>query len=1023
MNESILKALMKLFAIIANANAEKVSDKARTVVKSYLDMMLNQEYSEIYITLFDKYVEQHQQFKKDDNRKIRKKTSLNSVKVLKICSEINEQLRQKEKIVVVIRLLEFINQDGKITEKELDFVKTVSDIFNISELEFSQLLNLTTDKVHEMQEKSNVIIADAQEKYPDTQFKHRHVEHLHGTIHILRIESTNTYVLKYTGNNSLFLNSQNINPGRLYIFDNGAVIKSPKISNIYYSDIVSRFLIESESSKVVYKAENIEFYYNNSNNGIHKFSLTEYSGRMLGIMGGSGVGKSTLLNVFIGNFPLHGGKISINGYDLHKDKDKLKGVIGFVPQDDLLIEELSVYQNLYYNAKLCFSKFTKTQIEEAVNKVLKDLDLYEVRNLTVGSPTNKFISGGQRKRLNIALELIREPAILVVDEPTSGLSSMDSDMVMNLLKDQALKNKLVLVNIHQPSSDIYKLFDSLLMMDKGGYPVYYGNPVDALSYFKQAANYVNPDESGCVACGNVDAQQPLQILESKVVNEYGKVSKVRKISPQEWYAKFKAEIKTDAPPLENEEEHIKAQLPENHLKKPSGFKQFLIFTLRNIKSKLTNKQYLLVSFLEAPVLALILGYFTKYISGSASDPDAYIFAENVNLIAYLFMAVTVALFFGMTLSAEEIIKDKKILKREKFLNLSKVSYLNSKIIVLFFISAVQTLSFIIVGNLILEIQGMTLTYWAILFSTAAFANILGLNISAAFDSIVTIYIIIPFILVPQLLFSGAIVEFSKLHKSITSYKVVPIIGDLMTSRWAYEAITVAQYKDNKFERHYFETDMLKSQNNYRLSYLLPELRKYAEEAFQGSKDSTETNSTKRSIHILKNEIVKLNASLPFAFENMAQLSPAHFDTASFAALQNYFDKTGKYLNKRQYHLNLKSDSVSRVLREKLGSTEAIFKLKQDNFNKKLEEIIRNKAQFNALRIENDELIQINDPVFKSSEIRNGRAHFYAPYKQIGKLKIDTIWFNIAFIWFTSLIVYLTLIFDVFRKTVNLFERK
>ncbi len=1021
MNESILKALMRLFAIIANADAEKVSDKARTVVKSYLDMVLNQEFSEIYISLFDKFVEQHHRVKKDDNRKVRKQTSLNSVKVLKICSEINEQLQQKEKIVVVIRLLEFINQDSQITEKELDFVKTVSDIFNISEFEFSQLFNLATNQFDKFKKKSDIIIIDSEEENKYKDFKHKYSENLNGKLYILRIESTHTYILKYIGNDSLFLNSQNISPERLYIFDNGAVIKSQRIHNIYYSDIVSRFLSEDTASKVVLKIENIEFYYNNSENGIHKFSFTEYSGRMLGIMGGSGVGKSTLLNVLNGTFPLHGGKISINGYDLHKDKDKLKGIIGFVPQDDLLIEELTVYQNLYYNAKLCFSNFTNEEIKTAVNKVLTDLDLFEVKNLTVGSPTNKFISGGQRKRLNIALELIREPAILIVDEPTSGLSSMDSDMVMNLLKDQALKNKLVLVNIHQPSSDIYKLFDSLLMMDKGGHPVYYGNPTDAVSYFKKAANYVNPEESGCSCCGNVDAQQPLEILESKVVDEYGKVTKVRKISPEEWYLKFKTEIEPDI--KKEETKIIESKLPENHFKTPSRFKQFLIFTIRNIKSKLTNKQYLLITFLEAPLLAVILGYFTKYISGTDTNPDAYVFAENVNLIAYLFMAVTVALFFGMTLSAEEIIKDKKILNREKFLNLSKISYLNSKIIVLFIISAVQTLSFIIVGNLILEIHGMTLTYWAILFTTAAFANILGLNISATFDSVVTIYIVIPFILVPQLLFSGAIVEFSKLHKDFTSYKEVPVLGDLMTSRWAYEALAVAQFKDNNYEKYYFKTDMLKSQNNYKLSYLIPELKNYTNTCLKNSKDNKNSEQTEKLLLLLKNEITKLNRTNPFQYNETDKLNSKNFNETVYKSLENYFNDANKYLNNNQYKLNLKSDSVSRFLINKLGNREAVFKLKQDNFNKKLEEILRNKAEFDAIKEEDNELIQVIDPIYKMPESNNGRAHFYAPVKKIGNNTIDTVWFNILFIWFTAILIYLALIFDVFRKTINLFNKK
>ncbi len=1022
MNESILKALMRLFAIIANADAEKVSDEARTVVKSYLDMMLNQEYSDIYLKLFDEYVKVHHHVRKDDNRKVRKQTSLNSVKVLKICSEINEQLQQKEKIVVLIRLLEFINQDENITDKELDFVKTVSDIFNISDFEFSQLFNLATNHIENLQNKFDLIIINSEKELKEKEFKHKYSANIDGEIFILKIESTNTFIFRYNGNDSLFLNSQNINPGRLYIFDNGAVIKSQRIKNIYYSDIVGRFLNEDLSSKVILKADNIEFYYKNSDNGIHKFSFVEYSGRMLGIMGGSGVGKSTLLNVLIGTFPLHSGQITINGYDLHKDKEHLKGIIGFVPQDDLLIEELTVYQNLYYNAKLCFSNYNEEQIRKAVNKVLFDLDLYDVKDLTVGSPVNKFISGGQRKRLNIALELIREPAILVVDEPTSGLSSMDSDMVMNLLKDQALKNKLVLVNIHQPSSDIYKLFDSLLMMDKGGHPVYYGNPVDALTYFKKAANYVNPEEAGCSCCGNVDAQQPLEILEAKVVDEYGKVTKVRKINPQEWYLKFKNEIEPETV-KEEEITDEKIKLPENHFKTPSRFKQFLIFSVRNIKSKLTNKQYLLITFLETPVLAVILGYFTKYISGTDTDPNQYVFAENVNLIAYLFMAVTVALFFGMTLSAEEIIKDKKILKREKFLNLSKLSYLNSKIIVLFIISAVQTLSFILVGNFILEIHGMTLTYWAILFTTSAFANILGLNISATFDSVVTIYIVIPFILVPQLLFSGSIVEFSKLHKDFTSYKEVPVIGDLMTSRWAYEAIAVAQFKDNNYEKYYFKTDLLKSQNNYKLSYLIPELQNYANVCMANLNDKSKLKHSENLLFILRNEIVKLNKTNPFKFNSVEKLNINNFNQSTYESLEKYFTAANKFLNNNQYKLNLKSDSVSRFLVKKLGSRNAVFKLKQKNHNKKLEDIVRNKIEFDAIKVEDNELVQVIDPIFKIPESRNGRAHFFAPVKRLGNIIIDTVTFNILFIWFTTLIIYLTLIFDVFRKLLNLSKKE
>ena len=162
------------------------------------------------------------------------------------------------------------------------------------------------------------------------------------------------------------------------------------------------------------------------------------------------------------------GEVLINGHNLYspEGKQKLKGVIGFVPQDDLLFEDLTVYQNLYYNVKMCLDNLGETGIVDAVDRILVDFDLDVIRDLKVGNPLNKIISGGQRKRLNIALELIREPTILIVDEPTSGLSSVDAEAVMNMLKEQTYKGRLVLITIHQPGSDIYKTASHLAMYGK-----------------------------------------------------------------------------------------------------------------------------------------------------------------------------------------------------------------------------------------------------------------------------------------------------------------------------------------------------------------------------------------------------------------------------------------------------------------------------------------------------------------------------------------------------------------------------
>src|SRR5512133_3797294 len=278
---------------------------------------------------------------------------------------------------------------------------------------------------------------------------------------------------------------------------------------------------EFRASRVVYEVNNLEYRFKNGKVGIHHMTFKEESGRMVGIMGASGAGKSTLLGVLNGTNSPYDGEVLINGVSIHNDKDKVKGLIGYVSQDDLLIEELTVFENLFYNAKLCFDNLSESEIITRVDSVLKNLGLYEIRDIQVGSPLNKKISGGQRKRLNISLELIREPAIMFLVEPTSGLSSRGSDNILALLQELALKGKLLFVVIHQPSSDIFKMFDRLIILDTGGHLIYNGNPIESIMYFKSRIHHAAWNESECHSCGNVNPEQIFNIVESRVLNEYG----------------------------------------------------------------------------------------------------------------------------------------------------------------------------------------------------------------------------------------------------------------------------------------------------------------------------------------------------------------------------------------------------------------------------------------------------------------------------------------------------------------------
>jgi len=1010
MNEFILNALLQLFAIIANVSEDGISFKARNIVKSYLSKHLSSNLIRKYLRLFDDYLKIHHADILGEEGEGGKTTLSDSQKVAEIGNAINRNLLQREKFIVFLRLVEFINEDEVMTKKELDFIRSVANTFNISDTEQSNIREFVLDSLSREIQTDKLLIVDDDTTPAIPDVKHIQTHDMEGRIVILRHASTNTFVFRYSGDSTLYLNGYNIIPGRIELMEQGAMVTGHKINPIYYSDVANRFHHSEVTSKVHFVAEEIEFQFKNSSKGIKKFSFEEDSGQLIGIMGGSGVGKSTLINLLSGKIKPQDGRITINGIDIHKEPDKIQGLIGFVPQDDLLLEELSVFENLYFNAKLCLDHFSEHEILRRVNQILIDLELDDTKHLKVGNPLKKLISGGQRKRLNIALELIREPGVLFVDEPTSGLSSHDSEKVMLLLKEQALKGRLVVANIHQPYSDIYKLFDQIMILDKGGYIIYKGNPIDAIVYFKTLSNYVNAEEGHCISCGNVMPEEILQIVEAREVDEYGKLTKERKVEPEEWHAVYKEKIES-----KQEIRPREGKLPDIDFRVPRAFSQFRVYVLRNVLSKLANRQYLLVNFLEAPLLALIIGYFTKFIdpSGGAS----YVFMKNVNLPVYLFMAVVVALFMGLMVSAEEIIRDRKILERESFLRLSWLSYIHSKIFVLFCISAIQTLSFVIVGNLILEIKGMYLSYWLILFTTSCLANLIGLNLSSGLNSVITIYIIIPFILVPQLLFSGFTVNYDKLHKIWRNPVYVPVIGDMMTSRWAYEALAVDQFKDNKYTRNYFAEDMLRSNASYH-QYVLNEVQKELDNAnFKILKDST--YDADKSFDFIQAELINLSdQGVVKPFNYLDQLDTGKFDQQVYNTLIAYLVREKKQLSVIIRGALDRRDLIYKALENDLGGEDAYLKFMDEYRNDKIANLLKNEHFIkSAVEIDN-RLIRKKNLIYMEPLSRFGRAHFYAPVKKLGELSIDTYLFNLIFIWVTSFLFYLTLVFDMLRKFVN-----
>lgn len=1011
MSEKILRALMQLFAIVSNVGEDK--ENSRAFVRAFLKQQLSQDLVNKYLIVYDDYFGEQNQKRK--GLQARKRTSLNSVRILKICNEINKELTQKRKVLVLVRLLEYIYQIEKIDQQTLEFVETVSDSFNIEREEYHKFFDFVFKGEGELKSDEFLMVVDGENNSSENQVIK--LEGFQGEIRVLYNPTVQIIFMEYFGNEELQLNGQMLTPQKIYVLTQGTTIRGAKVHPIYYSDLIKGFIFGSSEEQISFDAENISYKFNKQTIGLHPMSLHEKSGRLIGIMGASGSGKSTLLNVLNGTYKPSSGAVKINGIAIHDEdnRDAIEGSIGYVPQSDYLIEELTVFENVYYNAKLSFGNLPDKKIIRLVLNILSKLELDIVKDLKVGSPLQKTISGGQRKRVNIALELIREPSILFVDEPTSGLSSRDSENIMTLLKELTLHGKLIFVVIHQPSSEIYKMFDKLVILDTGGYMIFYGNPIDAVIYFKKKVQHVGSSECECPLCSNVNPEQIFDIIETKVLDEFGRPTETRKTKSKEWYLLFKDKFSQDKTIVSKRSTSL-----ESKYKKANRWKQFRVYTRRDILSKIANKQYLLINFLEAPVLGLLLSYFIKYSNPDEAQNSAYIFRENENIIAYIFMSVIVALFMGLTVSAEEIIRDRKILERERFLNLSRGSYLFSKISIMFVVSAIQTLTFVLVGNSILEIKGMYGDYWLVLFSIACFGNLLGLNISAAFNSAVTIYILIPFLIIPQLILGGVIVKFEKLNPTITTQDYVPLTGEIMASRWAFEALSVNQFKNNEFEKHFYHYDKHIKIASYRKNFWLERLEQKLNFIKRNQVDDQIDAEVKKAIDLLKYEIGRENDRNPSVkFESITVLA---YPLSEFEIekLSNYFQELrGYYIHVQTKAMDLKDSKILKMTDTEEKRKE--FNQLRDTYsNQALTDMMTGRDDYEKIIETENHLIQRAYPIYRESA--GFRAHFLAPSKMFLGLQLTTFSANVAVLWTFILILCMTLYFNLLRKALKMMSK-
>lgn len=553
---------------------------------------------------------------------------------------------------------------------------------------------------------------------------------------------------------------------------------------------------------------------------VDNVTFTLKKGEMACILGPSGSGKSTLLNMLAGHLAPTMGDIHYNNEKLTPGSTELKRHIAFIPREDILDEAMTVGEHVYQASVVRRPALNHADRTLRVQAVLNFAGISRLSKRQVGSSFERTISDGERTRLNLALDLTGTAEVFLIDEPISGLASRDAERVIDTLEAMA-SGRILLCSLHRPALSLLKRFRKVLVLDGHGHMAFWGSPDEMMSYFKNAAKELNlrvPHEA--IRAGGAD--YVFEVLEAPFYNPL----KQRNLTSSPWQARFEkytllSGMKEDdaADPL--------GPIPKLGRRTPIELARlFWIWVLRTFLARVRSRMGLYALLLEGPVLALLIAGTLK----AASDPT-YTFYKALHIGEYLFLSLVLAMFFGLTDAACEILRDRPILRRESNTKVFITGYLAAKTLVLTAIAGLQCALYLLVGNYILEIYYMFWPHFLVMLLTAFVGIALSLMVSAYVRSDRTALNIVPLLLVPQILLAGALIRFEdmnsfsptlpqwllpeKVEQAFSSLrhrvayqdeethdilsKPVPLVAEFCPLRYAFEMIFVEQASGNLWE--------------------------------------------------------------------------------------------------------------------------------------------------------------------------------------------------------------------------------
>ena len=541
------------------------------------------------------------------------------------------------------------------------------------------------------------------------------VSRYHASVRILK---DGTYSIKDLGSrNGTFINGKKVK----------GITKISLTDKIYIGrhQLSLRGEAKDLSEELAITAIGIEKTYSNGVKALKRMDLSVPSKSLLAVMGPSGCGKSTLLKALNGDTPATRGKVLLFGQELLSNYDYLKTQIGYVPQDDIVHQQLTVEECMYYTSKIRLDKPSDKKIDTKINQILKDLNISHIKHNLISE-----ISGGQRKRVSIAVELLTDPLILFLDEPTSPLDPQTVEDFLGILKKLSERGTTVVMVTHKPEDLEY--MDEVIFMAEGGSITYYGDSKKYKQYFNvETAVAVFTQISGVTA--------------SQWIKKYLNPRPLTQTTSQDFNVKSNSNT--------------------------SLFLQYYWLTMRYFRIKTNDKINSAIMLLQAPIIAILICLIFDEISSGV-----------------LFMIAISSIWLGTQNAAREIVSEKAIYKRERMFNLDIFPYLLSKITVLTFFTIIQSFLFICIlsigyGNNIVSVNNaIDAFFWMSFISVAA--TFLGLLLSASVNTTEKAMTIVPLILIPQIMLAGLITKVTSPFVEFLSY--------LTLSRWGVEGFNDIQ---------------------------------------------------------------------------------------------------------------------------------------------------------------------------------------------------------------------------------------